>query len=423
MKKLVLILLTAITCCCINLNADNAVGCNNHGKLTIPGWEAICVPVGKQVKVVAKFNNWRHIKKCKLFIGETFLGWQHKFPFDWKVKVHKPGNYHLKCVVYDKCGKQKVIKKMICIGGNTPTPTPTPTTCSWDADFGCIKQECVAPGSKVCLEVRNKMHIEKCVLYINGQSCGVEKHWPYEWKVPRLSPGRYKMVCKVLDKCGKWTPIEKTICIGDKTPTPSVCEWTGNFCPSTTQCVEDDFSVCVDFNGRHNAIRKCTLLIEGRKVGVDTRYPFTWSSSQYRALKNLAPGQHTLTCIAWDNCGNSQRFEKELCVGEKGEAPKGGGGSGGSCSPAPWFKAPRVCKFRGNFDVEVDVKNKQIVRGVKLFVDGRFVSQENNYPFEWSTRKGRDKKLRGLRRGNHKLTCVIMTTCGEVKEHWNFRVR
>ena len=128
----------------------------------------------------------------------------------------RPGNYKLKCVVYDKCGNTHeeycnfVVKHRQCnygmrfIKGQHGSHYPKYT------------------NLYVKVQADNHHDIEWAELYVNGRKVRRENSAPYEWGIQhnsndhllkRMQPGTYKLKCYYKTKCGQYKEKYSTIYI------------------------------------------------------------------------------------------------------------------------------------------------------------------------------------------------------------------
>lgn len=270
-------------------------------------------------------------------------------------------------------------------------------------------------GEKIHIEViaSNPRVTSFMQLWVNNTRLHTEKRAPYEWgghrddrPLYRLPHGKHMLTCKIKDTCGKWHRIECPIFIDkDQKPPVKRCEWEGYFCKAPESCYKGHFEVCVGFENERQ-IKRCTLYIGGEKVGVDSRAPFKWDSRQYRALQNLTPGSHTLTCVAWDECGNSDEFKQTICVDDKTPVPD-------NCKVTAKFGCIPMKKgcAPSSFKVCLDIPPNRFVQACQLFVNGKPYRIIRSGSFAWNVRNlipGRE----------YTLKCVVYKRCGKPQEFY-----
>ncbi len=93
-----------------------------------------------------------------------------------------------------------------------------------------------------------------------------------------------------------------------------------------------------------------------------------------------------------------------------------------TCVWDSWFKYPqhnaKIAEGKHVY-VRVDPKQKHHIASMELFINGRFIRKENNYPYEWAKQGGSgDPVLRNLRPGTYKLKVKIQDRCGRYNEKY-----
>ena len=99
---------------------------------------------------------------------------------------------------------------------------------------------------------------------------------------------------------------------------------------------------------------------------------------------------------------------------------------GGTPTPVPptppavslAFAAPTTSSFTAGDDipVEVSASNSGAVKNMRLYVNGRFVRQENKTPYQWNTKGQNDGILRDVKAGTYELKVVVQLSNNETKE-------
>ncbi len=91
-----------------------------------------------------------------------------------------------------------------------------------------------------------------------------------------------------------------------------------------------------------------------------------------------------------------------------------------NCIWKSWFKYP---KNNGSYEVgkpvyvRVDPQKYRDIVSMELYINGKFVRKESQYPYEWAKGGGNsDSYLRRLKPGTYKLKCRIKDRCGKYHE-------
>ncbi len=90
-----------------------------------------------------------------------------------------------------------------------------------------------------------------------------------------------------------------------------------------------------------------------------------------------------------------------------------------NCLWDSWFKYPRMnASYEAGSDVycRVDPKKYHDIREMQLFINGKFIRKESQYPYEWAKGTNGDHYLRNMKKGTYKLKCLIKTKCGKSHE-------
>lgn len=316
------------------------------------------------------------------------------------------------------------------------------TYCTWDSWFKYPKNnQSYEAGKDVYVKVdpKNYRDIHYMELYVNGKFVRKESSYPYEWGRPHSSgdhqlrnmrAGKYKLEVRIKDKCGQW---HKKYCIiivkgHHNDPTSCHCEWDSYFkYPKSNGTYPKGKDVYVRVEPKnYRDIAMMELYLNGKFIRKETSYPFEWArpnSNGDHYLRNLHPGTYKLKVRIKDKCG---RWHEKYCIFYvKGHDNGHGNGHGnghdnGHCDIAAWFKYPKHNQsfhYGQQVYIRVDPKKYQDIAHMELYVDGKFVRKESQYPYEWGkTSSGPDYKLKRLYPGSHKIKVKIKDKCGHWKE-------
>lgn len=140
-----------------------------------------------------------------------------------------------------------------------------------------------------------------------------------------------------------------------------------------------------------------------------SQYPVTWYDCQGH---KVCPGLRT-------TCSAVQGARLYRCLYEGCDLS--GTSERGKCEGDAWFKYPSQRTYPQGSDIYVLVSPKKYrdIAAMELYVNGKFIRKETQYPFEWCKGTGTsDKYLRNMKPGSYKLMCVIKTKCGEVRKEY-----
>jgi len=89
----------------------------------------------------------------------------------------------------------------------------------------------------------------------------------------------------------------------------------------------------------------------------------------------------------------------------------------GHCSMNASFKYPQAnghYKQGKSIYIKVEPQKYQDIAYMELYVDGKIIRKETNYPYEWArSNSGGDHQLRNLKPGQHHIKVKIKTRCGQ----------
>ena len=168
----------------------------------------------------------------------------------------------------------------------------------------------------------------------------------------------------------------------------------------------ETITVKIDVNS-FTPIHSMKLYLNGKKIGVDKKAPFEWTSQNTPGLRNLKPGGYVLKCRIRDS------HRKNIFIQTKFKVVRGSK----PCISNASFTYPNIRKllFEGDYlYVKVDPKVRDDVNFIAFYFDNRLIRSDKSYPFEWGRigKRNLDPKLGKLRFGPHKLRCVIRDKCG-----------
>lgn len=183
------------------------------------------ISAGSDYYVKVNAEKYQDIEWMDLYVNGKKVRRENSHPYEWGrpntsgdglLRNLQPGNYKLKCVVYDKCGNYHeeychfVVKHR---------------QCNYDLWYTHGKNgKHYRKYSDVYVKVEAARHqdIEWCELYVNGKKVRRENSAPYEWGRPnsngdhllkRMEPGTYKLRCYYKTKCGQYKEKYSTIYI------------------------------------------------------------------------------------------------------------------------------------------------------------------------------------------------------------------
>ncbi|MCB0664995.1 MAG: hypothetical protein KDC80_04195 [Saprospiraceae bacterium] len=193
------------------------------------------------------------------------------------------------------------------------------TYCNWQSYWEYPKKHTFYHGEDIYVRVKPQKHydIKYMDLYVNNVFIRRESSYPYEWCRPgggdnylrNLSPGNYKLKCKIYDKCGGCHWIYYDICVtGNGGGNNNYCNWNSWFkCPQNNQHFPygKDVYVRVDCQ-KYQDIEWMALYLDNHFIRKETQYPYEWckgsGNSDYR-LRNMKKGCYKLKVRIKDKCG------------------------------------------------------------------------------------------------------------------------
>ncbi|MEM6378041.1 MAG: Ig-like domain-containing protein, partial [Bacteroidota bacterium] len=170
----------------------------------------------------------------------------------------------------------------------------------------------------------------------------------------------------------------------------------------------------------YNNIKHVELYINGKLIRKETQYPYEWAKGQNSSdgyLRNLKAGTYKLKARVQDKCGKYKDYYCTFYVKGNGND---GDNTGGQCAYRAWFKTPengKKYKAGSTVYVKVDAQNYNKINYVELYVNGKLVRKESQYPYEWAKGSGSsDGYLRNLKAGTYKLKARVYDKCGKYKD-------
>jgi hypothetical protein len=325
---------------------------------------------------------------------------------------------------------------------NSASTTTEEMTCVWDSWFKYPQNNAKYEAGKavyVRVDPKKYQHIAQMELFINDHFVRKESSYPFEWAKPgtngdhvlrTLRPGTYKLKVRIKDKCGRY---HEQYCVfyvkGPHAPNSGNCEWDSWFkYPKNNEQYGSGKDVYVKVDPKkYQDIEYMELYVNGKLVRKESSYPYEWcrpNSGGDNYLRNMKPGTYKLTVKIKDKCG--QYHEKHCIIHVKGNG--GGGNHPGVCEKDAWFKYPKnngSYRYGSDVYVRVDPKKYQDIEYMELYVNGKLVRKESQYPYEWAKGQGSsDSYLRNLKRGTYKLKVRIKDKCGQYHEKYcTFYVR
>ncbi|WP_405230260.1 Ig-like domain-containing protein [Lentisalinibacter sediminis] len=170
----------------------------------------------------------------------------------------------------------------------------------------------------------------------------------------------------------------------------------------------DTAHVIVDASDSDGTVVAVSLSLNGVVVREQGASPFEWGapgSSDDAMLRNLAPGDYTLSATATDDAGGETTTTRGFTVVAASTPPPSNTG------PTASFSQPAngaIFDEGGTAFVVVDATdNDGTVANVRLLLDGTLVRQENVAPYEWGAPGDtNDAVLRNLEAGQYTLTAI-----------------
>ena len=251
---------------------------------------------------------------------------------------------------------------------------------------------------------------------------------PYEWAKPsgsgdnylrNMKPGTYNLKCKIKDKCGKYHEIYAKFYVKGN-DNHGQCAYKAWFkYPQNGDYYNEGHDVYVKLDAQHyNHIKYVELFINGKFIRKESSYPYEWAKNGSNGdsyLRNLKHGTYKLKARVYDHCGKSQDFYTTFHV-------KGHNGENTECDYKAWFKYPQNGKYiQGGSDVYVylDAQNYNYIKYVELYINGKMIRKESQYPYEWAKGDGsEDGYLRNLKPGTYKLQARVYDNCDGYKDYY-----
>lgn len=328
------------------------------------------------------------------------------------------------------------------LSANTTTSTTSEsTTCTWKSWFKYPKNNgSYTEGKPVYVRVdpQSYHNIASMELFINGKFVRKEVKYPFEWckssggdnYLRNLKRGTYKLKVRIKDKCGKYHEIYCTFFVkghnggGHNNGDCTYKSWFKY--PQNGKYFNAGSDVYVKLDAQlFQNIKHVALYVNGKFVRKEINFPYEWAKGSGNSdayLRNLKPGTYKLKARVFDKCGKYKDYYCTFYV--KGH--NGGGNQG--CKYKSWYKYPKnngTYRYGDDVYVRVDTEKYQDIQEMHLYVNGKFVRKESNYPYEWCKGSGNsDTYLRNLKRGTYNLKVRVKTKCGKWYEYFcKFYVR
>jgi hypothetical protein len=198
------------------------------------------------------------------------------------------------------------------------------TYCNWNSWFEYPQKHTFYAGEDVYVRVKPQKHydINYMEIWVNNQYIRKETSYPYEWckssgggdnYLRNLTPGNYKIKCKIVDKCGGCHYIYYDICV---TGNNNYCNWNSWFqYPQHNKHYNKgcDMYVRVDCQ-KHQDIEWMELYVNNQCIRKETSYPYEWckgsGNSDYK-LRNMQKGCYYLKVKIKDKCG---QYHEKYCT-------------------------------------------------------------------------------------------------------------
>jgi hypothetical protein len=196
------------------------------------------------------------------------------------------------------------------------------TYCTWNSWFEYPKKHTFAYGEDIYVRVKAQKHydIAYMELYVNNKYIRKESSYPYEWckgssgdnYLRNLTPGNYKIKCKIVDKCGGCHYIYYDICV---TGNYKNCNWNSWFkYPQHNKHYNKGCDVYVKVDcQKYQDIEYMELFLNNQYIRKETSYPFEWckSGGGDHKLRNLSKGCYHLKVKIKDKCG---QYHEKTCT-------------------------------------------------------------------------------------------------------------
>lgn len=332
----------------------------------------------------------------------------------------------------------------INLSAETKASSPESNYCVWKSWFKYPQNNATYDYGKnifVRVDPQKYRDIKEISLFINGRFIRTEYNFPFEWAksgsssdniLRSLKPGTYRLKAKIKTKCGRYYEIFCKFYVrgkGGQNPGNTLCEYKAWFkYPQNGKYFNPGSSVYVKLDAQnYHRIKYVELFLNGKPIRKEMTFPYEWARPNGNGdhyLRNLKPGTYKLKARVYDKCGKYKDYYCTFYV-------KGGGNPGGGnnmCKYKSWFKYPKnngTYRYGDDVFVRVDTEKFQDIKEMHLFVNGKLVRVEYQYPFEWAKPNGNgDNYLRNLKRGTYNLKVRVKTKCGKWFEYFcKFYVR
>lgn len=218
----------------------------------------------------------------------------------------------------------------------------------------------------------------------------VDNHQVYTWTVPRC----YNKTINIDSKgCyGGGGHQEREYC--------SSYDHNCDYLHCTYKKDYNKYQITGKYNGDYQVSH---WTINGQKKS-NTNKSYTWTTSNY--------GTYEVCTYYWCS-GQVYKCCKEIVI-------DGGHGGGhddgyGHCNYEAWYTYPNKQNYKrgSRVYVKVDARNYNHIKWMKLYVNGRAIRTESNYPYEWGKSGGSDHYLYNMKPGHYKCKVEIRDNCGK----------
>lgn len=334
MKNLTILLATVLTFCLTTLSASTVDAtaaiegnCNWKSWFKYPQnnktYEA-----GKDVYVKVDAQKYQDIAYMELYIGNKLIRKESQYPYEWckgsgssdsYLRKMKPGTYKLKCKIKDKCGKYHEVYCTFYVKGDHNGGGHG--KCEYKVWYKYPQNNKTYEAGKdvyVYFDAQNYKYIKEATLYINGKKVRTESSYPYEWckgsgssdgYLRKMSPGTYKLECKIKDVCGNYKSYYCTFYVkgGGDGGKGGNCKWTADYHFQDKKTFKAGQDVYVKVNAQnYKDIAYMQLYCNNRLIRKESQYPYEWckgGGSSDGALRKCKKGTYRLKCVIVDKCG------------------------------------------------------------------------------------------------------------------------
>ncbi len=163
-----------------------------------------------------------------------------------------------------------------------------------------------------------------------------------------------------------------------------------------------------------NGIQNVKLYLNNNFIGQQGSAPYRFGFRE-QALKNMRPGSYELKAVATDKNGTTGEVITTLNIAPKNApAPKPTPVVTNNNPKVTFLKPTNLNLVEGvTVNVDVQATDNDGIQNVKLYVNNKFVRQENILPYEWG---GNDNALKKMEPGSYELKAVATDKKGNTAE-------